>query len=232
MNWHRVGLTLSLLLMAVAGVFAQAPSARAATHNVSLQDDPTVGGVFTPKAVTVSVGDTVQWDWAAGNVNSHSVTADDASFDSNPPSGSRMTGTYAFTFNTPGTYAYYCRIHGAPGGQGMSGTVVVQAAAAPTSTSTQPAASSTPITPTVTPISGTPISTDTPAPVLTTTVPPIAAASPAAPAQPDAGTGAATQLPSAGTGEDRANTPADAAIVLALLGTVALSAALVARRRA
>ncbi len=43
-------------------------------------------------------------------------------------SGNPVPGpnVYQFTFNTPGTYQYFCEIHGAPGGVGMSGTVVVQ----------------------------------------------------------------------------------------------------------
>jgi plastocyanin len=33
--------------------------------------------------------------------------------------------TYQFKFDTPGTYQYYCAVHGSPGA-GMSGTVTVQ----------------------------------------------------------------------------------------------------------
>jgi plastocyanin len=33
--------------------------------------------------------------------------------------------TFSFTFAAPGTYSYYCQIHGGPGGQGMAGTVVI-----------------------------------------------------------------------------------------------------------
>ena len=34
------------------------------------------------------------------------------------------SGTFSTTFNTPGTYAYYCVFHGSPGA-GMHGTIVV-----------------------------------------------------------------------------------------------------------
>ncbi|MGD2050200.1 MAG: plastocyanin/azurin family copper-binding protein [Chloroflexota bacterium] len=77
---------------------------------------------FTPAQVTINVGDSVQW------VNEgslpHNVNADDGSFRSGDPA----TGpwTYTFTFNTPGTYPYHCEVHGAPGGIGMSGTIIVQ----------------------------------------------------------------------------------------------------------
>jgi hypothetical protein len=53
------------------------------------------------------------------------VTADDGSFDS----GEMGQGdTYSRTFQQSGSYPYYCTFHGAPGGEGMSGTVVVTGA--------------------------------------------------------------------------------------------------------
>jgi hypothetical protein len=36
--------------------------------------------------------------------------------------------TYSRTFQQPGSFPYYCTFHGAPGGEGMSGTVVVTGA--------------------------------------------------------------------------------------------------------
>ncbi len=77
--------------------------------------------VFTPDQVTIDVGDTVQWDNTGGF---HSVVADDGSFTSGAPSSSPWT--YNFTLNTPGTYSYYCEVHGAPGGVGMSGVITVE----------------------------------------------------------------------------------------------------------
>jgi len=50
------------------------------------------------------------------------VTADDGSFDSgNQPPGAEFT----LTFPRPGVYRYYCKYHGAPGGIGMAGVIVV-----------------------------------------------------------------------------------------------------------
>ena len=61
------------------------------------------------------------------------MTADNGSFDSSPHcSGSDESAclganaTYSHTFTTAGSFRYYCRIHGAPGGVGMSGIVVVK----------------------------------------------------------------------------------------------------------
>lgn len=71
---------------------------------------------FTPATMTVAPGTTVTW------VNredaTHTVTADDKSFDS----GKLDTGkTFTHTFDTAGTYPYHCEIH-----YGMTGQVVVK----------------------------------------------------------------------------------------------------------
>jgi plastocyanin len=223
MNRHRLLMTLAAGLLASALLVAlRGSAARAATQNVSVQDDATAGGVFTPKSFTVSVGDTVHWDWAAGNVNPHSVTADGSSFDSDPPPpGYRTSGGYDQTFNTQGTYAYYCRVHGAAGGVGMSGTIVVEAAA-PTSTSTPspaptdtPAPSNTAVTRTLTPnATDTPVSTATPAPVRTPAA--VVAAQASATPGPSGAAGGAAQLPRTGSGRSRGVTPVWPAVAFAL----------------
>jgi plastocyanin len=79
---------------------------------------------FSPATVTIAPGVSVTWEWAEG-VGQHNVAPDGEE----PATSGVLTDgpfTYTYTFNTPGTYAYYCIAHGAPGGVGMSGTVVVQ----------------------------------------------------------------------------------------------------------
>src|SRR5262249_37073668 len=72
-----------------------------------------------PAIAKIKVGDTVHWVWKEDN---HSVTADDNSFDS----GVKNNGaTFDHMFMAAGTFKYYCKIHGGPGGVGMSGQVVV-----------------------------------------------------------------------------------------------------------
>lgn len=78
-------------------------------------------GIFASQSITVPAGTTVTWS----NVgrDPHTVTSDNGYFDSGviiPGNGS-----FTWTFSSPGTYPYYCRFHGGPGGIGMSGTVVV-----------------------------------------------------------------------------------------------------------
>lgn len=77
---------------------------------------------FSEAQVSIPTGSTVTWsnDGAAP----HSATAVDGSFD---------TGIYdagqseSITFDNPGTFAYYCSLHGTPDGTGgMVGTIVVE----------------------------------------------------------------------------------------------------------
>ncbi len=91
-----------------------APAAPASA-SVSIEDFQ-----FSPATITVAAGTTVTWTHL-GEIR-HTVTADDGSFDSPTMAGG---DTFAFTFDTPGTYAYYCRFHGGAGQSGMSGVVIV-----------------------------------------------------------------------------------------------------------
>ena len=76
---------------------------------------------YSPSTVTIDMGQPVCWTWT-GTAASHSVKADDGSFTSGEPASS---GNFQHTFNTPGTYGYYCQVHGSLTG-GMRGTVVVR----------------------------------------------------------------------------------------------------------
>jgi plastocyanin len=79
-----------------------------------------VDNAYNPHEVNVEQGATVTWN-QTGELP-HTVTADDGSFDS----GEMGPGdSFSHDFSQPGTIAYYCTFHGAPGGVGMSGTVVV-----------------------------------------------------------------------------------------------------------
>lgn len=75
---------------------------------------------FAPPVLRVVAGTTVTW--RNDGQFPHTVDADSGLFSSgNLDSGD----TYEFTFENPGTYAYYCEYHGGPGGQGMAGAIVV-----------------------------------------------------------------------------------------------------------
>jgi plastocyanin len=79
-----------------------------------------VDSSFESNTITIPVGTTVVW--MHNGRFPHTVTLDDGSFDS----GNLGSGeTFSFTFTEVGTYSYYCSIHGGPGGQGMSGVIIV-----------------------------------------------------------------------------------------------------------
>ena len=89
-----------------------------ASQVVKINPDPGTVGRYDPMTVTVTKGQTVEWDWVANDAQ-HSVTSDD-----NPPtfdSGLCSAGTKFFvTFNSAGDFKYHCTIHAA-----MTGDVKV-----------------------------------------------------------------------------------------------------------
>ena len=84
----------------------------------------TVGGTsFSPANKTISVNETITWSFSGGP---HTVTQGTAPGVPASPlfdSGNRSSGTFSFTFDTPGTYDYICEVHF---GMGMTGTITVQ----------------------------------------------------------------------------------------------------------
>ena len=236
----RLVLASGAMMLFAALTIAVWPSRRtavAATANVTVADfdftDSTSGTLTT----TITAGDSVLWTWSGGDT--HSVTADDNSFDD--PAGSfKTSGTFSHQFNTPGTYAYYCRVHGAPGGAGMHGIVVVNAAA-PTATSTNtPVPAPTTPAPTRTP-TNTPVASTTATAAATTSTATAAVAStltatpePVVVAAPEsAPSGAVAGLPSTGGGAPaRHIAPWWLIVVLAFGGGAAVAASALMRRRA
>jgi LPXTG-motif cell wall-anchored protein len=214
--WTKVRAGVAALVISLTGIgiaAAQAaPADAATTRNVSI-----VGLSFSPRTLTVQPGDTVVWTNNSGLA--HTVTADNGSFDS----GSLSPGqTFSHTFSSAGTVPYHCSFHGAAGGIGMSGTIVVQAAPPPTTAPpvTAPATApptSAPAAPGVAPVPAAP----------STTAPPSGSA-PGTPSASVAGVTATADAPHlAHTG---ANTAGLAWLAAALLLTGGL-AAVAARRR-
>src|SRR4051812_41272964 len=108
----RIGVSLGVLIAAAA-----AAPALGANQTVSA----TISSQFTPKDVAVNPGETVTWNNTGGV---HNVHFDDGSFDMPASPASGWSGITR-TFNTVGTFRYYCELHGGPNGVGMSGTVTV-----------------------------------------------------------------------------------------------------------
>jgi plastocyanin len=76
---------------------------------------------YSNKSLSVPVGATVVWSHEGQKP--HTVTADDDSFKSEPLKNGQ---TFELTFSQPGTFLYYCELHGGAGGEGMSARVQVQ----------------------------------------------------------------------------------------------------------
>jgi plastocyanin len=80
------------------------------------------GNRFEPANVTIAAGTTVTWTWVGGF---HDVTATgNPAFPSSGAPGAPPR-SFSHTFNAPGTFLYFCSVHGSPG-EGMRGTIVVQ----------------------------------------------------------------------------------------------------------
>jgi amicyanin len=109
---------LVLLLAALVGCSGSGSGSSAPSTTLGPNDVEVANFSFRPSTLTVKVGTTVTWYFnqpsAPHNVFSLSTPA---VFNSGTPKG---TGTYSFTFTTPGTYPYICQVH-----PFMRGTIIV-----------------------------------------------------------------------------------------------------------
>jgi plastocyanin len=100
------------------------PAQAIITTNVDVTDVGTDFGAFVPDAVTINVGDQVNWIWTGTMPHSSTSTHTPAVWDS----GIKMKpASFSFTFNSSGSYPYICVVHG------FTGSVTVQAAGVPPS---------------------------------------------------------------------------------------------------
>jgi plastocyanin len=96
----------------------KATSVGGGTRMVSLKNT-----AYNPRSITVRAGTILVWENDEASAIPHTVTAGAP----NAPSGAFDSGTlnptqkFQFTLTTPGTFNYFCRIHGAA----MTGVVVV-----------------------------------------------------------------------------------------------------------
>ena len=143
MNRHRGGpWVLSLVVAAV--VFVPSPRAQAVVRTATINE---VGASFEPRQLNVEVASAtdevdVVWSFVSSPSGSgHGVKFDDGTdLTRNCPavllSDCQTRPGQTVSRRLPkGTYPYYCKIHGGPGGVGMAGVIVITVAG-PTSTST------------------------------------------------------------------------------------------------
>jgi plastocyanin len=100
---------------------AAGPGGAPAPVEIQLRSDA-AGDRFDPTSVTIAAGTTVTWNWASGFHNVTPTGTPAFTGSGNPVSAPH---TFSQTFDTPGTYLYFCVVHGTPTA-GMRGTIVVQ----------------------------------------------------------------------------------------------------------
>lgn len=84
-----------------------ASSSGTGTQVVKLVADPNTVGKFDPSTVSVSTGQSVEWDFTDSS-SPHTVTADDASFDSCTQNAGAK---FVVTFTKVGDVKYHCTLH-------------------------------------------------------------------------------------------------------------------------
>ena len=98
-----------------AGTGTPSPQVFSGKLNVILQDHK-----FNPGRLTIRAGSTIIW------INRdpvfYTIVSDTGVFRSGLLSVGQL---FSFTFDNPGEYPYYCQDNGGPGGEGMSGVIVV-----------------------------------------------------------------------------------------------------------
>lgn len=113
-RWLRIG----LVVLVVCTIGAAAPIGAAAqghTHQVTVPGEDR----FTPFALTIHAGDSVQW--VNQDTDDHTVVSDNpfntaghAGTDHLLPgtdSNGGQPGTFTLRFTHPGSFVYYCRFH-------------------------------------------------------------------------------------------------------------------------
>jgi plastocyanin len=118
---------LSVVLIAVSVFFMATDAASAATVTVTMGASKGAPLAFEPKAVTINAGDSVKW--VMNKLGPHNVIFDkvpagvNAAAFSHTALESSAGTSFVATFDTPGTYSYYCTPHR---GAGMVGSITVK----------------------------------------------------------------------------------------------------------
>lgn len=111
----------ALVVSACGGAGAQAPDVPEGAVLVEMLDNR-----FAPVDLEIEVGQTVAFVGAGRNP--HNAVAADRSWTTADSFGSlrQLDGDVAtVTFTVPGTYQFFCSLHGSAEGKGMAGTLTV-----------------------------------------------------------------------------------------------------------
>jgi len=113
-------LLLMMMLMAVSVtlmVACKKSSPYAGNNNNNPNTITMKGMVFSSTSLQIKTGTTVMW--MNDDNTTHTVTADDGTFDSGDIAPG---GSFSHTFAATGTFAYHCKLH-----SNMTGVIVVTA---------------------------------------------------------------------------------------------------------
>ena len=159
------GVQAAIAAMAVAGVMLAVSEAGAENANefpVGVNDTALR---FTPETITVSLGDTVVWDFTGSTTVHNIVSENDVATDpawKDFATAPAASGQFRYTFTQLGEYEYLCDLHRV---QGMVGKVtVVDAPVATPERTPRPLITATPTASTAPPATTPAATRDTPAP--------------------------------------------------------------------
>ena len=129
----------TLIFVTAAGLFCATFVQRtsAATNTIQVGSAGLSPDVFIPSTVSISVNDTVIWNWSSGFHTTTSGTNGVHGDDNGVPTGlwdsspaAAPPHTFTNTFTSTGTFVYYCAVHAS---FGMTGEVLVASATVPPS---------------------------------------------------------------------------------------------------
>lgn len=118
--WPILRVWIAVTLSAASSVWtlsAALSSASVSVRPAAAGDVSIADFAFAPAAITVSAGSTVSW--VNAGTFTHTATSDSGVWDSGSLG---PAGTFTYTFNMPGVYAYHCTLH-----VNMTGTVTALA---------------------------------------------------------------------------------------------------------
>ena len=109
LRWAALGLLVVCLLALGRFNHAVAQSSNPTVRQIIVPDEDR----FTPFAITIRVGQRVQW--VNNDTDDHTIVSDDA-FNTSGPRGVNVLlpangGTRSIMFQNPGTFPFYCRFH-------------------------------------------------------------------------------------------------------------------------